>query len=177
MGAADLEFLALEVLALEVLAVGGWDGFLGSRASWTMDALVVAMALALPCLAWSIRLVRRGHYASHRRIQLGLSAALLLAVCAFEVDVRVNGWQHRAAGEGDSPSTAVWISLAIHLVFAVTTAILWPIVAVMAVRQFPNPPSPGEFSATHRRWARLAAWDLTATAATGWFFYWMAFVR
>ncbi|MDC0936604.1 DUF420 domain-containing protein [Pirellulales bacterium] len=155
----------------------GWDGFLGTRASLMMDAVVVAMAAVLPCMFWSIQQVRRGRYVLHRRVQLALAVALLAAVTAFEVDVRVHGWRERATEGGGSPSTLVWTALGVHLVFAVSTAVLWPIVVVRAMRRFPSPPAPGEHSASHRRWARLAAWDMTATAVTGWIFYWLAFVQ
>lgn len=154
----------------------GWDGFLGTRASLAMDVVVVVLGVLLPCLAWSVWLARNGRYTLHRRIQLALTAALLLAVGVFEVDVRINGWQSRATLTGEAPSTAVWIALAIHLFFAITTVCLWPMVLILALRRFPYPPRPSEYSAAHRRWARLAAWDLAATAVTGWIFYCLAFV-
>ena len=45
-----------------------------------------------------------------------------------------------------------------------------------ALRNFASPPEPGAHSAWHRRFGRLAAYDLLATAVTGWIFYWLAFV-
>ncbi len=66
--------------------------------------------------------------------------------------------------------------LAIHLVFAVSTALLWIYVIVQALRKIPNPPAPCAYSPTHKRWARLAAADMTLTALTGWTFYYLAFV-
>jgi len=156
----------------------GWDGFLNTRASLMMDFVVVAMVAVLGVLFWSVRQVKRGRYQLHRRVQIGLTVVLLAAVTAFEVDVRVNGWRERAAGAVDgSPEFSVWALLSVHLFFAVTTFVLWPVVAALAVRRFPNPPVPGEYSATHMRWARLAAWDLAATTVTGWLFYYFAFVR
>ena len=153
----------------------GWDGFLGTRASLATDLAVVAMAVVLPVLAWSVRLAQRGNYDLHRRIQLTMTGLLLIVVAALEVDVRINGWQIRASGNAGSPSTAVWSALAVHLVFAVSTAILWPTVVFLALRRFPKPPAPGSHSVTHKRWARAAAIGLTATAATGWIFYFLAF--
>ena len=153
----------------------GWDGFLGTRASLMMDLVVVAMALVLPVMWWSIGQVRRGRYVLHRRVQIVLSAALLIAVVGFEIDVRLNGWQARATGGVGSPTTAVWTALWIHLAFAISTALLWPVVVWRALRNFPTPPRPAEHSASHRRWGRLAAWDMTGTAVTGWGFYWLAF--
>lgn len=156
----------------------GWNGLLGTRASLMMDVVVVAMVVLLAILAWSVRLARRGQYVLHRRIQIGLTVVLLATVTAFELDVRINGWRERAAGEmGGSPDSLVFAVLGVHLVFAVTTLILWPTVLAFALRRFPTPPAPGEHSAAHVRWARVAAWDLAATTATGWIFYYFAFVR
>ena len=83
-----------------------------------------------------------------------------------------------AAGKGEiggEASTAVITALSIHLFFAVTTPVLWIVVIAMAWRRFPNPAAPNVHSAFHRRWARLAAWDMALTTVTGWVFYVMAF--
>lgn len=155
----------------------GWDGFLGTRASLMMDLVVVAMAFVLVVLVWSVRLPRQRRYVLHKRVQLALAALLLVAVAAFEVDVRIHGWRERSAGQlGGSPSSAAWAALVIHLFFAVTTVVLWPVVIWRAMRRFPTPPEPGDHSPNHRRWARLAAWDMAATTFTGWGFYYIAFV-
>jgi hypothetical protein len=54
--------------------------------------------------------------------------------------------------------------------------VLWVVVIVRAIRRFPVPPVPCEHSRAHIFWARAAAIDMTLTAATGWTFYWLAFV-
>jgi len=156
----------------------GPEGFLGTRASLMLDVVFLAMFGVILILGWSIYQVRRGQYDLHKRTQIVLGLVLLVAVTAFEVEMRVYGWQGRAAGAlGGSPGPAVWNALYVHLVFAITTAVLWPVVIVRALRQFPQPPAPGEHSAGHRRWARLAAADMVMTSVTGWVFYWLAFVR
>ena len=70
-----------------------------------------------------------------------------------------------------------WIdaSLMIHLACAIPTAVLWIVVIVRALRQFPKPPLPGEHSRSHIFWARLAAIELILTAITGCVFYLLAF--
>lgn len=161
---------------ITLAATRGWDGFLGTRASLMMDLVVVAMTLVVPVMWWSIWQVRLRRYALHRRVQIVLSAALFVAIVGFEADVRINGWQERATGGVGNPSTAVLSALWIHLLFAISTALLWPVVLWRALRRFSKPPLPGEHSAAHRRWGRLAVWDMTATAVTGWVFYWLAFV-
>ena len=156
----------------------GLDGFLGTRASFMLDFVFVAMILVIAVMGWSIFQVRnRGRYNLHKWTQLGLAVVLLIAVAAFEVDMRIYGWESRAAGEiGGSASPLVWKALYVHLIFAISSAVLWPVVIVRAWRQFPRPPAPCAHSQSHIFWARLAAADMLMTSITGWGFYILAFV-
>lgn len=156
----------------------GPDGFLGTRASLMLDVVVVAMVALLAVMGWSILQVRRGHFRLHKWTQLALTTVLLVAVAAFEIEMRVYGWEDRAAGAiGGRAGPLVWNVLYVHLVFAISTFLLWPLVAIQAWRRFPNPPQPGQHSRRHRFWARLAAVDLAITAVTGWTWYYVAFMR
>lgn len=159
-------------------------GFLPGRpASLMLDVVVVAMLVVLPVLGWSIyQAKRRGRYTLHKRVQLGLATVLLVAVAAFELDIRLlTDWESLARQSRffmDGAwfwGTPIGIVLAVHLVFAISTCVLWVYVVVQALRKFPSPPQPGVHSAAHRRWAWLAVWDMMLTAVTGWIFYWMAF--
>jgi uncharacterized membrane protein YozB (DUF420 family) len=155
-------------------------GFLGTRASVMLDVVFVAMFLVLPVLAISIAWVRKANYRTHKRLQLSLGAVLLLAVVAFELDMRFStDWRALAAkspyyrSDGWSP---VWVALCVHLSFAIPAAFLWTYVMVQALRKFPKPPSPGAHSAAHKFWGWLAVICMTMTAITGWVFYYLAFV-
>jgi putative membrane protein len=169
----------MDVIDQTATSFPGIDGFLGTRATFMLDVLVLAMGLVVVVLAWSIYLVKyRRRYELHKWVQVSLGAVLLVAVVVFEVDVRLNGWQDRAAGElGGHASQLVMTSLAIHLVFAVSSSILWPVVIIRALLNFPSPPVPGPHSRFHVPWARIAAIDMFITAITGWTFYYLAFVR
>jgi putative membrane protein len=162
-------------------AMLGIDGFLGTRATFMLDVVALAMVAVLPLLGLSVALVKyRRNYALHKRIQLTLGSVLLVIVMLFEIDMRVNGWRDRAAASpyaGQEGSTDwVFVALGIHLCFAVTTALLWAIVIIRALRHFPKPPAPNAHSPWHRRYGKLAALDMLGTAVTGWIFYWLAFV-
>jgi hypothetical protein len=154
----------------------GIDGFLGTRAGLMLDVVVVAMAAVLPAMGASIWIVRaKRNYRLHKWLQIALTTALLLTVTAFEVDIRLHGWEERAK---ESPyfATLVRPALWVHLFFAVSTLVIWVAVVVQAVRKFPADPVPGPHSAFHRPAGWIAAGGMTMTAVTGWIFYYLAFV-
>lgn len=157
----------------------GPEGFLGTRASLMIDLVVVAMFAVLAVMGWSILQVKRGRFHTHKWTQLILASVLMVAVIAFEIDMRLlSNWRERSANAlGGVPSPLVWNVLYLHLVFAVSSFVLWPVVVYRALRQFPNPPAPGEHSRSHLFWARLAAIDMVITAVTGWTWYYVAFIR
>lgn len=141
-----------------------------------LDVVVVAMAVFLPALAWSISLAHKGRkYELHKRVQMTLAVLLLTAVGLFEADMRINGWRERAALSPHFP-TIVDISLYIHLVFAVTTFCLWCAVLFQAWRHFPRPAAPSSHSQWHKRYAWCGAIDMLLTVLSGWVFYYLAFV-
>ena len=156
----------------------GIDGILGTRASLVLDLLFLAMFVVVLLLGWSVYQVKyRRRYELHKWVQIILSVVLLVAVVVFELDIRAYGWESRAANRiGGKPAVTVYNALYIHLVFAISSVILWPVVILRALRNFPNPPGPAAHSRWHIRWARVAAIDMVLTAVTGWIFYWLAFV-
>ena len=171
--------------AAEVAAqLPGIDGFLGTRGSFMLDVVFLAMFVVVPVMLFSIHLVRsKKNYELHKKIQLTLGIVLLVAVTLFEIDMRINGWEARAEASpyleiavDGSKSGLVQTVLWIHLFFAVSTALLWIVVIVRALRNFSSPVAPNEHSRWHLRWAKLAAVDIVCTSITGWTFYWLAFV-
>jgi hypothetical protein len=155
------------------------DGFLGTRASLMLDVVFLAMFAVVPVMLWNIAQVRyRRRYQLHKRMQLGLATVLLVAVLAFEIDMRINGWQLRAEPSPYFSSSVNWVKVAlgVHLFFAIPTAVIWVYVVWHALRYIPIPPRRSEHSPHHIRWAWIAAWEMIGTAVTGWVFYYLAFV-
>lgn len=142
-----------------------------------MDAIVCAMAAVLLVLGISVYLVRsRRRYRIHRLIQITLCIVLVVAIAAFEIDVRFfTDW--RAAASLSPFYESGWVDrmLVIHLMFAVPTPLIWGFVIVQALRHFPDA-RPGPYGQRHRRWGWIAVLMMMATAVTGWIFYWLAFV-
>ena len=156
------------------------NGFLGTRGSLMLDIVFLAMLAVIPLMLYSRYLVRAPRsYSWHKRIQLTLAIVLLLAVCLFELEMRIMGWSHRAeaspywiAGKWND-----WVdySLLLHLCFAIPTPFVWGGLIWAALRKFPNPPQPSSHSRRHRLWGSIAMFMMAMTAITGWCFYWLAF--
>ena len=159
-------------------------GFLPTRGSVMLDFVFLALFAVIPVLAWSIWLVKfrkpcQTHKCEwHKRIQLTLAVILLVAVVAFEIDMRfiTRDWRGLADASPYYASKIVDYSLWVHLCFAVPTPLLWIFVIVRALKKFPKPAAPCEYSSRHIVWGRIAAGAMLMTAVTGWLFYWLAFI-
>lgn len=160
-------------------------GFLGNNTTFMLDFVVCALVVVVPLVLYSLYEVKvRRNYLRHRNLQLLIAGVLLAAVAAFEVDVQLihGGWQQivnkpgqpvRMNGEELAEVRQV---LGIHLLFAVSTPLLWAITLILAWRRFPSPPTPGPHSFWHKKLGWLATLDLVATSATGLWFYYVAFM-
>jgi len=159
------------------------DGFLGYKTSFMLDVVVCALVAVVPALLYSIYIVKyKYRYALHKKLQLFLAAVLLLTVLAFEIDLQIvhGGWENIVA-KRDIPLTPEEFSfvrslLWIHLVFAITTPLLWGVTIAYALKRFPSPPLPGDHSSLHKKLAWASTIDLTLTSVTGLIFYYFAFV-
>lgn len=160
-------------------------GFLGYQTTFMLDFVVCALVLIVPLLLLSLWLVKvRKKYKAHMQMQLGLGLILLVAVSAFEIDVQLvhGGWEKIVAQQNLAPEayaakiTAVRPWLLVHLVFAITTPILWIITIVLALKRFGRNPVPGAHSRVHSILGWLSTIDITLTSVTGLAFYYVAFV-
>lgn len=159
-------------------------GFLGNDASFMLDFVVLALILVVPVLLFSLYAVKtRQQFGLHRFLQIALGITLLVAVGAFEIDMRMHGgWQAIINKDPANPrlSSEQLIHVAqvlhIHLVFAISTPFLWALTTVLALRRFPRPPAPGDHSKLHKTLGWISVFDLVATSVTGLWFYYVAFL-
>jgi hypothetical protein len=66
--------------------------------------------------------------------------------------------------------------LYVHLVFAISTPLLWAATIALALKRFPSPPGPGAHSRLHKTLGWLSTIDITLTSVTGVAFYCAAFI-
>src|ERR1044071_9950383 len=97
----------LSCFALVIFAQS--TGFLGTRGSLMLDVGFLAMFAVLPLLAASIYLVKQQKYGLHKLINLILGGVLLVAVLAFEIDMRFfTDWEVLAKDSPYFDATAKW---------------------------------------------------------------------
>lgn len=162
------------------------DGFIGYKTSFMLDFVVCALAIIVPLMLYSLWLVKvKKAFRKHKWMQLSLGIILLVAVTAFEVDLQMvhGGWENIVRkSHPEDAALAVKIAesqpyLWVHLVFAVTTPVVWFTTLILAFRRFSSPPKPSEHSRLHKILGWLATVDITLTAVTGLIFYYVAFMK
>ena len=157
-------------------------GYLSDSSTFMLDFVVTALVLIVPALLASLYLVKvRRNYVAHRNLQLVLAGVLLVAVLAFEIDIRMHGcWRAivgtRTPALSVEQLAAVKQILTVHLVFAISTPLLWGTTISLALRRMPKPPAPCEHSRLHKTLGWLSVIDLVLTSATGLLFYYRAFI-
>jgi len=155
----------------------GTDGILGSRATAAVDVAYLLLLVIIPLFVWSLEalLVRR-NYRLHKRIQLALTPAFLVAFAILARDFLLGDWRTRAvkdAGEAIAPITLM--TLSIHVAFLVTSLLIWVVLLVAAIRRVPNPPGPCKFGPTYLFWIVLLGLQTFLAMLTGWEFYMLAY--
>ena len=157
-------------------------GFLGYSSTFMLDFVVTALILIVPVLLTSLYLVKvRRNVVAHRNLQLALAAVLLVAVVAFEIDIRAHGGWRTIVGTRTPALSAEQLetvkqTLYVHLVFAISTPLLWATTITLALKRMPKPPAPCQHSRLHKTLGWLSVIDLLLTSTTGLLFYYRAFI-
>lgn len=160
-------------------------GFLGNDASFMLDFVVCSLVLVVPWLLVSLYLVKfQRKYKLHRTLQVLLGLVLLVAVTAFEIDMRLHGgWENIVNKSETHPRlsaeeiASVQTVLYVHLVFAISTPFLWIATLLLAWKRFAKPPEPGSHSGLHKILGWASTVDITLTSVTGLYFYYVAFIQ
>jgi len=143
------------------------QGFLGTRADLLMDIVIVALVAVVPIVLYNWNLARTGHFARHKKMQIGLALLLAAVVALFEYNLRLQGGIFVATSASSYAGTGTldfWIYL--HTFFAISTIFIWAGLILVSLRRFPSPPMPSAFSSRHRFWGRIGMVWMLVTGVT-----------
>jgi putative membrane protein len=149
---------------------------LTTRADYIVNFCYVVTLIAPVVSLFGVRLVRRGNYLAHKRLQIALLTLCILAVFALEARIRMAGGSGSLLrGSPHAGSSLMRISAKVHIFGAIITYIAWIWLLIVSCRAF-NKTLPGTFSKRHKQigWAVIGGLIFTALSAT--VVYFLAFV-
>ncbi len=151
-------------------------GFLGTRAPFFMDFVMIMVAL-LPLLVMvAISFAKKKNYKAHARTQSILFIVAVIVVSYFEFGVRVGGG-YKGFVEGSSVShNYAFYVLMFHIIVSVIGFIIWTHTLVTARRDSRKHTLPGSYSAAHKKAGIRAFIWIVLTALSGVWVYILLFM-
>ena len=151
-------------------------GFLGTRAPFFMDFVMIIVAL-LPLLSLSaISLAKIKKYKLHALSQNIIFITSVIVVGYFEYGVRARGgFNALMEGSNTSHDYALYV-LIFHIIVATLTLIIWIKTLWLARKTTQRSTLPGSYSKTHKKAGQLTFIGIFLTAFTGMWVYLLLFV-
>lgn len=151
------------------------DGLFGTRADFIIDSILIFFIAAPFIMYFSLRLAKSGKHRTHRKIQVGLLLAMLIAVLILELSIRFGSVTDAVAASAFADTWILFVIFSVHLSVAVPTLLSWITLTIFSWSRFLQI-LPGGFSFRHILWGRLTFFGLCLTSATGFGLYVMEFV-
>ena len=151
-------------------------GFLGTRAPFFMDFVMIMVALLPLLVAIAISLAKKRNYTSHAFVQQFIFVVAVIVVGYFEYGVRAGGgFNGFVEGSAVSHTYAFYV-LIFHIIVAVIGFGIWTYTLIHARRDRKNGTLPGLYSAAHRKAGKRAFLWIILTAVTGIWVYILLFM-
>jgi len=151
-------------------------GFLGTRAPFFMDFVMIMVALLPLLVAIAISFAKKRNYRLHAFTQTFIFLVAVIVVAYFEYGVRAGGgYEGFVEGSSVSHHYAFYV-LIFHIVVAIIGFIVWTHTLVTARRDNKNHTLPGLYSSVHKKAGKRAFMWIVATAITGIWVYVLLFM-
>lgn len=151
-------------------------GFLGTRAPFFMDFVMIMVALLPLLVAIAIAFAKKRNYRLHAFTQTFIFVVAVIVVGYFEYGVRADGgYEGFVEGSSVSHHYAFYV-LIFHIVVAIIGFIIWTHTLVTARRDSKKHTLPGLYSKAHRKAGKRAFIWIVATAITGIWVYVLLFM-
>lgn len=151
-------------------------GFLGTRALFFMDVVMIIVIL-LPLLTLAaIALAKVKSYKLHQTSQMVIFVVSVIVVSYFEYGVRVAGGFEAFMEGSNTGYTYAFYVLTFHIAIAITSLIIWIRTIWTARKAIKNNTLPGSASQSHKRAGQITFLGIFLTAFTGIWVYVLLFV-
>ena len=149
------------------------SGFLGTKAPFFMDFVLIIVALLPFLLVVAISFAMRGKYRLHEISQKIIFAVSVLVVGYFEYGVRLGGGYDGFVKDTTVSHDYSLIVLILHIIIAVVSFVLW-LKTLMSARNDSMPKHIGD--SEHKIAGRRAFIGITLTSLSGIWVYLILFV-
>ena len=151
-------------------------GFLGTRAPFFMDFVMIMVALLPLLVAVAISFAKKKNYRLHALVQTMIFVVAFIVVAYFEYGVRVGGgYEGFVKGSSVSHDYAFYV-LIFHIIVSTVGFGIWAHTLITARRDFKKHTLPGLYSLVHKKAGIRAFIWIVLTAVTGIWVYILLFM-
>ena len=152
------------------------DGFLGTRAPFFMDFVMMIVTLLPLLVMGAISMAKVKAYRLHATVQNIIFVVSVIVVCYFEYGVRAGGGFEAFIKESHTSYNYFLYVLIFHIAVAVISLVIWVRTLWLARGATKNNKLPGDYSQVHKRAGQLTFFTIFMTAFSGIWVYLLLFV-
>jgi len=152
------------------------SGFLGTRAPFFMDSVVIIVALLPFLIGLGVWFARLKYHKLHYFFQTMLFVVTIVVLIYFEYGIKLGGGFYEYMKESSIDLSFALSFLIFHIIIATITMIIWGRTIKIAFEDRKRRTLPGLYSKFHRKSSKLVAFFILLTSITGVGVYWILFV-
>ena len=142
-------------------------GFLGTRAPFFMDEVMIIVALLPFLIGFGIWLARLGYHKLHYRFQTILFVVTVVVLVYFEYGTKVGGGFKEYIKDSSIDLSFALSFLIFHIIIASIMVIMWGWTIKVSFADRKRRALPGVYSLGHKKFGRVVAFFILLTSVTG----------
>jgi len=151
-------------------------GFLGSRALFFEDVVVIYMALLPLLLGVSVWFAIKARYKTHRITQMLLLLLTLVALGSIQYDIHLYHTFDKLVDVSSYPSKEIFYLLMVQTFFSMLTFVMWSSNIIFAVADRKRRALPGLYSSSHIKSSRRLGVVIFLTVLLTIALYWILYI-
>ena len=150
------------------------NGFFGTSAPLYMDVITLYFGILPLLMGGAIYMAVKKRYELHYKMQLSIFIMTLVIVLVFEIGVRISGGFNAFMEHSNANYTNMVIFLAIHILVAIVTVVLYSLLIYSSIKQFKLKHEPVVKS--HKKLGMIVFFGMTLTSIMGSLIYYFLFM-